>query len=127
MTNQAGNAFWSAPEVIQGRHYDLSADIFSLGIVLVELLTHFDPSDLDQVPRKKDMGVDVDSVVFPADSPADLIPLIRSCLSVIPTERPTSASVVNKLSEVKDLLHSQLRDKSHTPIERHSKKSSKNQ
>jgi serine/threonine protein kinase len=38
-----GTPLWMAPEVLQNKAYDESADIYSFGIVLWELLTHQDP------------------------------------------------------------------------------------
>ncbi|ETO65899.1 TKL protein kinase [Phytophthora nicotianae P1976] len=43
MTAGVGTALWMAPEVMMGEHYGASADIFSFGIVLSELDSHFPP------------------------------------------------------------------------------------
>ncbi|TMW61798.1 hypothetical protein Poli38472_010861 [Pythium oligandrum] len=40
MTGGVGTARWMAPEVLTGRRYDQSADIYSLGVILNELDTH---------------------------------------------------------------------------------------
>ncbi|TMW61824.1 hypothetical protein Poli38472_010887 [Pythium oligandrum] len=40
MTAEVGTALWMAPEVLGGRRYDQSADIYSLGVILSELDTH---------------------------------------------------------------------------------------
>jgi serine/threonine protein kinase len=104
---QAGNAFWSAPEVVKGEPYDLSADIFSLGIVFVELLTNADPSDFDQVPRVNNMSVDFEPVkkrVLPMCAASeDWIELTGRCLQLSPSLRPTATDAVRVLASLKDI------------------------
>lgn len=124
MKFQAGNAFWAAPEVVKGEKYDLSADIFSLGIVFIELLTRADPSDFEAIPRKKDMSVDLEVVSkkIPQNT-QKWLDLASHCLSLKTTERPTAPKVVAIIHDIKSSIvrgshshHGNAEQQTQTPV-----------
>lgn len=45
-----GTPYWMAPEVLNGKPYNESADVFSYGIVLCEVITRLS-ADPDEIPR----------------------------------------------------------------------------
>ena len=49
-----GTPYWMAPEVLHGNQYDESADVYSFGIVLCEIVSRKD-ADPDEIPRNPDV------------------------------------------------------------------------
>ena len=100
-----GTAPYMAPEVLQGKEADHRADIFSLGILLYEMVT-------GERPFKGGSGAEVMSSILrdaPApvtevrrDLPGMLGRVIRRCLEKDPTRRHQSAlDVRNELEELR--------------------------
>ena len=56
-----GTPFSMAPEVINGKHYDGKADVFSFGIILCELLSRLE-ADPDKLPRSNVRSLVYDTV-----------------------------------------------------------------
>ncbi|KAK1946626.1 putative serine/threonine-protein kinase drkA [Phytophthora citrophthora] len=106
MTNAVGTSLWMAPEVMIGGHYDGKADVFSFGVLLSELDTHFMPYANVRNPngRKPTETVILQMVAtgklqveFSRDCPLDLLTLAHACISVDPKDRPTAAEALYKL------------------------------
>ncbi|KAG1703573.1 hypothetical protein DVH05_007517 [Phytophthora capsici] len=106
MTNAVGTSLWMAPEVMMGGHYDGKADVFSFGILLSELDTHFMPyaNVRNSSGRKPTETVILQMVAtgklqveFSRDCPLDLLTLAHACISVDPKDRPTAAEALYKL------------------------------
>ena len=83
-TANSGTPLWMAPEVKLG-HYDYSADIYSLGLVIYELLENKLPQ-YDQIRG---------TVVIPREY--DSKDIVGPCLSPDPRQRPKASEVVYKL------------------------------
>jgi len=83
-TANSGTPLWMAPEVKMG-HYDFSADIYSLGLVIYELLEKRLPQ-YDQVRAQ---------VVIP--HAYDSKDIVGPCLSPDPSRRPKASEIVHKL------------------------------
>ncbi|OQR91293.1 protein kinase [Achlya hypogyna] len=102
MTAGIGTYRWMAPEVLQDGHYDESADIFSLGVILTELDTHRLPyADLvngsgcpytDTAIMAKVMLGQL-RPTFGNECPLWLLELGQRCLSDDPMARPRAAEV----------------------------------
>ncbi|POM61972.1 TKL protein kinase, partial [Phytophthora palmivora] len=106
MTNAVGTSLWMAPEVMMGGHYDGKADVYSFGVLLSELDTHFMPYANVRNPsgRKPTEAVILQRVAagtlqveFSRDCPLELLTLAHACISVNPKDRPTAADAVQKL------------------------------
>jgi len=99
-----GTDEFMAPEVIFGESYDDRADVFSFGIVLVEIITRRVPGKdgfLERLPRKK-FAVDVEEVraAAPSDTPASLLELVSQCLAYEPEDRLTAQTALDWLCEM---------------------------
>ncbi|KAH9163752.1 hypothetical protein LEN26_000351 [Aphanomyces euteiches] len=109
MTIGVGTYRWMAPEVLQSSHYTAKADIYSLGMILVELDTHKVP--FDDVRNAKGqpvadtviMGMVVNNTVkiqFSKDMPPPLAQLVKLCLLRDPSLRPTALQLLTALQEM---------------------------
>ncbi|OQR85635.1 protein kinase [Achlya hypogyna] len=106
MTQGAGTLRWTAPEVYAGSSYTVAADIYSLGMVLLELQTHTEPfaretnakgrplNDFEVMMRVQDRSL---VAAFPQDSPFHAIG--RQCTAWDPALRPTPDEIAAALQE----------------------------
>ncbi|MFN3487440.1 MAG: protein kinase domain-containing protein, partial [Planctomycetota bacterium] len=76
----AGTLFYAAPERVAGRPGDARSDLYSLGVVLYEMLTGVLP-----------LGLDLPSELNPVVTP-ELDAICRRALAIDPERRPRSAS-----------------------------------
>jgi len=94
-----GTDEWMAPEVMCGDKYDEKADVFSFGMVLVELITRKKPP-----LRKPSNGFKFDIEAFrqsaPRDCPQDLIELAILCSEQLPENRPAFKEVLPRLKNL---------------------------
>jgi serine/threonine protein kinase len=95
------HADWMAPELIRGLDYNESADVFSFGIVMCELIGRTD-ADPDLMPRKADFSIDEVAFKrdFANDCPLPFLNLAFRCASFSPEKRPI-------FSDVESILHLQ--------------------
>ena len=98
-----GTAGYMAPEQVRGQRADARSDLFSLGVVLHEMLT-------GKSPFRRDTVVESLSAILTSDAPAlvpptPLSPIIRRCLEKEPMQRFQSASdlvfALENLSDVR--------------------------
>jgi len=98
-----GTNEWMAPEVAIGENYALSADVFSYGMVLFEIITREKPPQR----KLKDMyafNTEEHKPAIPPDTPEDFWKLLVDCTAHTPDERPTFKDVVKRLLQmIKDL------------------------
>ncbi|WWC85523.1 uncharacterized protein L201_000387 [Kwoniella dendrophila CBS 6074] len=109
-----GTDGYMSPEIINGLEFDLPTDIFSLGIIFIEIMSkklvdsktytrqapHFTP-DAAEVQRRASAGC-----------PPDLIKLALSCTQEDPLNRPKMPEVLTKLREIELEVLSRLDDPS---------------
>ncbi|KAH6582352.1 hypothetical protein BASA60_001957 [Batrachochytrium salamandrivorans] len=89
-----GTPYWIAPEIIKRSHYDFKADIWSLGITIIEMATG-NPPFADQEPRRA-------LFLIPRSRPpkleghfsASIQEFIASCLKEEPEDRPTAENLL---------------------------------
>ncbi|MDQ3887101.1 MAG: serine/threonine protein kinase [Actinomycetota bacterium] len=98
-----GTAAYMAPEQVRGELVDPAADVFSLGLVLLEALTG----------RREYPGTSVESAcarlhrapAVPDNLPAGLTYTLRRMTAIEPAERPTSAAAASELQAAAIELH----------------------
>ena len=105
-TRAVGTALFRAPEIIRGRDYDSSVDVYSYGITLWEIQTAKNPY-VDQLQLGVTVRDILDRVVgeefrpeFPAYCDKDMIELTKSCWQMSPFRRPTFDEIVLKLEAI---------------------------
>jgi len=99
-----GTDEFMAPEVIFGEEYDERADVFSFGVVLVEIITRRIPGKnnfLMRLPKKK-FAIDIEEfrAAVPPDTPPSLVECTIQCLAYDPDDRLTSEQVYDWLNDL---------------------------
>jgi len=106
MTSNIGTPVYMAPEVINQRAYTPKVDVYSFGILLVEIYTgtrpyssesfaEMFPSDIMRAVVHEGLRPEI-----PQDCPTELTQLIRECLNSIPDLRPTFKEIVSRLERL---------------------------
>ncbi|EQC31209.1 TKL protein kinase [Saprolegnia diclina VS20] len=111
LTANTGTPAWTAPEVFSSTAtstYDSAADIYSFGVVLIELVTlqepYADVNVFDVLVRVRDGSLRPnDNLSNFVDCPAWLVQLIDDCVAFDPKMRPAANAIVDRLA-----LHSAL-------------------
>eukprot|EP00741_Cyanophora_paradoxa_P003087 tig00000663_g2996.t1 len=104
MTGETGSYRWAAPEVLRNEPYHRSADVFSFGIVMWEIIT----GDLPYgrlTPLEAAMGVATKGVRPSKLKPGknvneELIALIEQCWAERPDERPPMSEVAVRVEAI---------------------------
>ena len=96
-----GTDDWMAPEVILGMEYDGGADVFSFGIVLLEIITREKVSTSLQRSAMDGFELDVNKAraILPPDCPPRFSELAFNCCKYDPAERPLFKEIVKTLNE----------------------------
>lgn len=116
----ANSPAWSAPEVIDGKSYSAQADVFSLGVILWELVTLEIPYD-EHFTEAKDFHCAVMNSVKAGRTlplPESVNPhlpewpqmsaLIAKCWNWDPDKRPTVEEVHREISDLHEVVSSRL-------------------
>ncbi|CAG5118897.1 unnamed protein product, partial [Candidula unifasciata] len=100
-----GCPWWMAPEVINARFYDERADIFSYGIILLEITARIE-ADPETMPRTKNFGVDYVKFCEMVDyCPLDFVQLAFKCCQIQPDQRPSSRVIISTIQKIYRNLH----------------------
>lgn len=94
-----GTPYWMAPEVIQGAQYDTKADIWSTGVMCIEMIDGLPPY-MDQAPLRALFLIVSKGLPAPrnvAFMSEDFKDFVNQCTVVDPNKRP-NATVLLKVS-----------------------------
>ncbi|KAJ0405845.1 hypothetical protein P43SY_001577 [Pythium insidiosum] len=109
MTAAVGTIRWIAPEVLEGRRYDESVDIYSLGMIFSEIDTHELPfSDARDEENNALSETAIAGLVlsgsltssFSASCPIEIRSLAERCSAFKATDRPTALQVAFELRQL---------------------------
>lgn len=91
-----GTEDWMAPEIIVGEPYSFAADVFSYGIVLIEIITRKKITEEIQRKPEEAFGLDVQGFlsIIPTDTPPEFKDAVIECCMYDPLGRPTFESLV---------------------------------
>jgi len=97
-----GTDDWMAPEVILGLQYDNKIDVFSYGVVLVELISRIKISTELQRKPTDAFGLDVTKFksLIPSECPPDFAQLAIDCCSYEPKERPAFKDIIRRIKPI---------------------------
>jgi len=94
---KSGTTYWMAPEAIRGLDYDTSVDIWSLGILIMEM-AEGDPPYID-LPELKALFLICEKGVpllqEPLNWSEDMKDFLKLCLAMKPSSRPTSENLLS--------------------------------
>ncbi|KAF0313261.1 Dual specificity testis-specific protein kinase 1 [Amphibalanus amphitrite] len=111
-----GSFWWMAPECISNLPYDQRADVFSFGVILLEMVGRVS-ADPDVLLRTPSFGVDY--VAFaslcPPDCDLELLLLAFTCCLHAASSRPSFAELVRRLEVLLAILRPQA-DAARRPI-----------
>jgi len=100
LTRRVGSRCWMSPEMIRGLSYTYSSDIYSLTMVLWEILTCSPP--FDEVPDEEltDVIMSGRTPDIPMDTPDEFKQLLQQGWSREPAARPTAKQMLERLHEM---------------------------
>ena len=107
-TRGVGTPLWMAPEILAGKSYSASTDVYSFGIVMWEIASQEDPwrelsassffmDELLQLIRKGQRPI------IAASWPVEFVETMQECWRTEPAERPTFSSIVPQLAVLGDV------------------------
>ncbi len=100
------NPCWLAPEIMQNQEYSEKADIFSLGIIMWELLTRETPYDEHEVSKSSFSYRFEDAIIgglrptIPSTAPPEWRQLIEDCWQHDQHARPAASAVYVTLQRI---------------------------
>jgi serine/threonine protein kinase len=106
MTSQIGTMLWMAPEIVESQEYLPTADSFSYGLIVYEVIA-------GSMPRRsvKDQMNGHVPPLPPALPVDELYPLYNSCCDVDPTRRPPFDAIVKLFDSVLEKLDPMTADR----------------
>ncbi|CAD5213206.1 unnamed protein product [Bursaphelenchus okinawaensis] len=101
-TKGVGTAIYAAPEQLNSNNYDVSADIYSLGIVIYEIFQVF-KTDMERVSALKNIRkLNHCSEAFTFKWP-NWTELIDSMVNIIASQRPSAKQILSKIREMEEV------------------------
>eukprot|EP00298_Acanthocystis_sp_HF-20_P009139 c18127_g1_i2.p1 GENE.c18127_g1_i2~~c18127_g1_i2.p1 ORF type:complete len:537 (+),score=202.78 c18127_g1_i2:62-1612(+) len=93
-TSVIGTPYWMAPEVVKGHVYGVKADIWSVGIMVIEMIDG-NPPYMQETPLKAMLWISTKPPPVPTRPHSHLLgDFLRGCLATHPEERKTAAELL---------------------------------
>ena len=99
MTMARGTFDYTAPEVMAGETYDERADVYSYGMLLLEIITRSHIADVKYAlanTLRNDGFPKLENLVPPRTPPV-LVDIAMTCIAETPAERPSCSEIVDQL------------------------------
>jgi len=94
---RSGTTYWMAPEAIRGQDYDTSVDIWSLGVLIMEM-AEGDPPYID-LPELKALFMICEKglphLKEPLNWSKEMKDFLKLCIAMKPSSRPTSEELLS--------------------------------
>ncbi|KAK9812471.1 hypothetical protein WJX73_002627 [Symbiochloris irregularis] len=81
--HRGGTLAWQSPEMLMGRPASFSADMWSFGVILLEIVT-------GQLPQRGRYAISE----VPEECPQAVADLIKRCMASVPEDRPTALEAI---------------------------------
>eukprot|EP00008_Paramoeba_atlantica_P009052 CAMPEP_0201479320 /NCGR_PEP_ID=MMETSP0151_2-20130828/4034_1 /ASSEMBLY_ACC=CAM_ASM_000257 /TAXON_ID=200890 /ORGANISM="Paramoeba atlantica, Strain 621/1 / CCAP 1560/9" /LENGTH=700 /DNA_ID=CAMNT_0047860767 /DNA_START=86 /DNA_END=2188 /DNA_ORIENTATION=+ len=97
---KTGTGLWMAPEIVMGNPYSEKADIFSFGVILLELIIREKPPLRLPIDH---FGFNIPNLkrdLFPRNVPPPFVELFTRCTQVNPEHRPSAEVILNALKSL---------------------------
>jgi len=96
---------WLAPEVMAGKIYTVKADVYSIGVILWELVTReFFFGEVRFMSQLEDMVLSGKRPAIPDDCPPLFKQLIEQCWHADPEKRPECKEIVARMGQLMESL-----------------------
>ncbi|GAA5903063.1 uncharacterized protein JCM6883_002680 [Sporobolomyces salmoneus] len=97
-----GTDGYMSPEILLGEPFTLSTDVFSLGVLFIEIASRTLTSQHHFVRSPPDYGLDISEVRSSVSSncPSAFIDLALRCCDTYPERRPVMKEILNELREI---------------------------
>ncbi|KAI0370863.1 kinase-like protein [Pilatotrama ljubarskyi] len=97
-----GTDSYMSPEILLGNEFDLPTDIFSLGVIFCEIAARKLADDNTFRRTAPLFNIDEDEVrrLASPGCPPTFIALALDCLKQVPSERPTTRQILDRLREI---------------------------
>ena len=104
ITSIPGHEEYLPPEVFKDvRSYNTGSDIFSLGVIMIEVATHQPPRPLQSLKLTELQRRESDLLLVPKDS-SGLLDVIHQCIRDQCVERPSAIELCSSLKGLKKSL-----------------------
>ena len=102
-----GTPYYLSPEIINNKPYDTKSDIWSLGVLLYQMMTFKMPFNAQSLPL---LSIKINRGVYsppPSVYSAELRDILKKCLTMEPEKRPSINDIL-QLSIIKDRINNFL-------------------
>ena len=89
-----GTPYYLSPEILEGKPYDAKSDIWSLGVLLYEMMTFKMPFNANSFPMLSVKIMRGNYIPPPTNYTKDIRELVSKCLLVEPKKRPTIQEIL---------------------------------